>query len=79
LALLAYVICVGACIYVLLPHELVTEVRGSVLLNTSREVKATDDEVFETAVTWLEDVRAKKVPLRGRARVRQHSGSVTPR
>jgi hypothetical protein len=58
-ALLAYVFCVGACIYVLMPHKLAMEFRGTVLLEASGEVGATDDEVFESAVLWLEQVRAE--------------------
>jgi hypothetical protein len=52
------VFCVGACIYVLMPHKLATEFRGTVLLTSSREVGATDDEAYESAVLWLEQIRA---------------------
>jgi hypothetical protein len=56
-ALLAYVFCVGACIYVLMPHELATEFRGTVVLQVSREAEATDDETYQAVVSWFEAVR----------------------
>ena len=56
-ALVAYVSSVGACIFVLMPHSLSTEFRGGILLDVSREAGATDDETYEAAVRWLEDVR----------------------
>jgi hypothetical protein len=58
-ALVFYVVCVSAGIFVLLPHSLATEFRGSVLLDVSQEVDATDDEAYEAAVRWLEDTRVK--------------------
>jgi hypothetical protein len=65
LALVAYVLCVGACIYVLLPQELSTEFRGSVLLDVSREAGATDDEAYESVVRWLEEVRSDNATTLG--------------
>jgi hypothetical protein len=59
LALIAYVASVGACIYVLMPHRLSTEFRGSVLLRASREAGATDEEAYESAVNWLERIRSQ--------------------
>jgi hypothetical protein len=58
LALFAYLCSVGACIYVLLPHDLSTEFRGTVLLSAREEAGASDEEVFEALVQWLEQVRA---------------------
>jgi hypothetical protein len=58
-ALLAYVFCVAACIYVLMPHELATEFRGTIVVQISREVDATDEEVYESAVNWLEHTRTE--------------------
>jgi hypothetical protein len=56
-ALIAYVASVGACIYVLLPHELATEFRGGALLRAQGETGATEDEAFRATVRWLEEVR----------------------
>jgi hypothetical protein len=56
-ALFAYLICVGACLYVLMPHTLATEFRGSVLLKTAHEADATDQEAYEAVVPWIEQVR----------------------
>jgi hypothetical protein len=61
LALIAYLGSVGTAVYILAPHRLTTEFRGSVLLDTAREVGATDDEVYETAMLWLETIRADNV------------------
>ena len=61
LALIAYLASVGTAVYILSPHELTTEFRGSVLLETAREVGATDDEAYETAMLWLEKIRAGNV------------------
>ena len=57
LALVAYVCSLGACIYVLLPHELSVEFRGSVLLAAREETGANDEEAYEVVVDWLEQVR----------------------
>jgi hypothetical protein len=54
LALIAYLVCVGAVIYTLMPHTLTTEFRGSALITTKRDFEATDENGFETAVLWLE-------------------------
>jgi hypothetical protein len=56
-ALVAYVVTVGSCIFVLLPHRLATEFRGTVVLEISREVEATDEEVYEAVARWLEQSR----------------------
>jgi hypothetical protein len=58
-ALLAYLFCVGACIYVLMPHKLATEFRGTILLQVSREAGATDEETYSAADNWLEVTRAE--------------------
>jgi len=58
LALIAYLCNLAACIYVLLPHELSIEVRGTVLLGARKETGASDAEAFEAVVQWLEQVRA---------------------
>ena len=39
--------------------QALTEFRGTVLLEVSSEVEATDDEAYRAAIGWLEDVRAK--------------------
>jgi hypothetical protein len=39
-----YLLCVGACIKVLLPHRLVFSFRGSILIETAREVQADLEE-----------------------------------
>jgi hypothetical protein len=62
LALIAYVVNLVACIYVLLPHELSTEFRGGALLRVQRESDATDEEAFEAVVQWLEQVRDRNAP-----------------
>jgi hypothetical protein len=59
LALVAYLVSVGAAIYTLLPHKLSTEFRGTVLLRDSRKVEATDEEAYESAVRWLEVTRGE--------------------
>ena len=61
LALVAYLVSVGAAIYTLLPHKLTTEFRGTVLLRAAREAEATEDEAYETAVKWLEHIRSGNV------------------
>jgi hypothetical protein len=58
-ALVAYVLCVGACIYVLLPHQLSTEFRGTILVSAASEAGATDEETFEAVAGWLEVVRGE--------------------
>jgi hypothetical protein len=55
LAIVAYVGCVLATLYVLLPHRLVLEFRGSVLFEAARETGATDEEALRTAAEWIED------------------------
>jgi hypothetical protein len=57
LALIAYLVSVGAAIYTLMPHLLKTEFRGSVLLGIGREIDATDDETYEAITGWLEVTR----------------------
>jgi hypothetical protein len=62
LALIAYLANVAASIYVLLPHELTTEFRGTVVLDLAEEVGATEDEVYEITTRWLEKIRGDNAP-----------------
>jgi hypothetical protein len=61
LALIAYLVSVGAAVYTLLPHRLITEFRGTSLLRVARGAGATDDESYEATVNWLERVRSENV------------------
>jgi hypothetical protein len=55
LAIVAYVMCVAACIKVLLPHRLVFSFRGSVLLRTAREAAVDElEDALEAAMGWIE-------------------------
>ena len=55
LAIIAYVVCVSACIKVLLPHRLVFSFRGSVLLQAAREASVEQlDDALEAAMGWIE-------------------------
>ena len=54
LALIAYLICIGACIAVLLPHRLVFSFRGSTLIETAREAQADLEDALEVATGWFE-------------------------
>ena len=55
LAIVAYVICVGACIKVLLPHRLVFSFRGSVLMQAAREAAVDElEDALEAAMGWIE-------------------------
>ena len=55
LALIAFVLCVGAAIYVLLPHQLVFAFRGQALLGASDQ-EGIDDvtEAYRAAGIWIE-------------------------
>ncbi len=66
LALLAYLVSVGAAVYTLLPHRLTTEFRGTALLRVADDVGATDDEAFEATVRWLEHISATNVGVLAR-------------
>jgi hypothetical protein len=63
LALIAYLVSVGASIYTLLPHRLSTEFRGTALVKASREVDATDEETYEAVMGWMEDVQSDNAPM----------------
>jgi hypothetical protein len=54
LALIAYLVCVGACITVLLPHRLVFAFRGSTLIETARDGQANLEDALEVATGWFE-------------------------
>ena len=55
LAVVGYLVCVGAALYVLLPHRLVLEFRGSALLNAVAEVDhVTVEEALRAASGWIE-------------------------
>ena len=53
-ALLAYLVCVGACIKVLLPHRLVFAFRGSALIDAARETGNDLEATLEAATGWFE-------------------------
>jgi hypothetical protein len=55
LAIIAYVACVGAAVYVLLPHELVLEFRGSVVNDLEYQRGGGLDAAYEAVTEWLED------------------------
>jgi hypothetical protein len=57
LALIAFVLCVGAAIFVLLPHKLVFALRGQALLGAS-DHEGIDDvtEAYRAAGIWIEPV-----------------------
>jgi len=54
LALIGFSCCSGACLYVLLPHELVLEFRGSVLQDAAAQVEATLDDAHAAAAEWID-------------------------
>lgn len=54
LALVAYLVCVSACITVLLPHRLVFAFRGSTLIEAARAAQADLDDALEVATGWFE-------------------------
>ena len=53
-ALLAYLVCVGACIKVLLPHRLVFAFRGSALIDAARDTGNDLEATLEAATGWFE-------------------------
>ena len=55
LAVVSYVACAATAIYVLLPHELVLEFRGSVVNELEDEHGGGLDAAFEAVTDWLED------------------------
>jgi hypothetical protein len=54
-AIAAYLGCVVTSIYVLLPHELVLEFRGSVALDLALETEADLPSTLRAVTGWLED------------------------
>ena len=55
LAIVGYLVCVVAALYVLLPHRLVLEFRGSAMLNVADAVAgASVEEVLRAASGWIE-------------------------
>jgi hypothetical protein len=58
LAIVSYVACVGAAIFVLLPHELVLEFRGSVVTKVADEVDGSLPEAYAAVTEWLEEFHA---------------------
>jgi hypothetical protein len=54
-ALIAYLVCVGACITVLLPHRLVFSFRGSTFIETAREARVDLEAGLEVATGWFEE------------------------
>jgi hypothetical protein len=54
LAIVAYVACVGAAVYVLLPHELVLEFRGSVVNELAYERGGGIDAAYEAVTEFHE-------------------------
>lgn len=55
LAIVAYLGCVLATLYVLLPHSLVLEFRGSVLFELAEEADASSEEATRAAAMWIEE------------------------
>jgi hypothetical protein len=55
LAIVAYLACVGAAIYVLLPHELVFEFRGSVVTALEYERGGGLEAAYRAVTEWLEE------------------------
>ena len=55
LAIVAYVVCVGAALYVLLPHALVLEFRGSVVTELEAELGGGLDAAYGAVTDWLEE------------------------
>jgi hypothetical protein len=55
LAILAYLFCVGAAVYVLLPHALVLEFRGSVITELDAELGGGIEAAYDAVTEWLED------------------------
>jgi hypothetical protein len=55
LAIVAYLLCIGACIKVLLPHRLVFSFRGSALISAAHEAQADLEETLKVATGWIED------------------------
>lgn len=54
-ALVAYLLCVGFALLVLLPHRLVLEFRGSSMLRAASAVeRASVEEVLRAAALWIE-------------------------
>lgn len=53
-AIVAYLCCVLAALYLLLPHRLVLEFRGSVLADLATEAGAEADEATRVAAQWIE-------------------------
>jgi hypothetical protein len=58
LAIVAYVVSVTTAIYVLLPHELVLEFRGSVVNETEQEIGGGLEAAYEAVTGWLEEFHA---------------------
>lgn len=59
LAVVAYLCCVGASLYVLMPHRLVLEFRGSVLFDAASDAGADEEEALRTATGWIEHFHEK--------------------
>lgn len=56
LAVLAYVCCAGSAVFVLLPHTLTLEFRGSIVSDLARSLGTSDVErAMEGVTEWLED------------------------
>ena len=69
LAIVAYIACVGAAVYVLLPHELVLEFRGSVVNELEDEHGGGLEAAYEAVTEWMEgshDSNADKLQALGR-------------
>lgn len=55
LGLLAYLACTGGGLYVLLPHQLILEFQGTVLLELAEDNGASLEESQRIAAKWIED------------------------
>ncbi|MDQ6915311.1 MAG: hypothetical protein M3155_05795 [Actinomycetota bacterium] len=58
LALLAFACCSASGLYVLLPHQLVLEFRGSVLHEAAGKAQATLEDAHAAATEWIEGFHA---------------------
>jgi hypothetical protein len=54
LAIVVYLACVGAAVYVLLPHSLVLEFRGSVVNELEEEIGGGLEAAYAALTDWLE-------------------------
>lgn len=63
LAVAAYLVCVAATLYVLLPHELVLEFSGRVALEQAEQADAELDELQQAVAVWLDSFHEANRPV----------------